>query len=103
MVCCLPTGPLPPANLTVTQTGPSTAVVSWIPTGRPRQYTIYYEELEFSPSRVGAGPNDTSVSLPISSNFGQTYLVSIIAETALVGDKVGPVRFTLGKCVNAVG
>ena len=74
--------------------------MSWTPTGRPSTYTIYYQEPQSTLRSVRAGPDNTSVTLPSSFIFvGQTLSVSIMAETALASEMVGPVTITIGKLV----
>ena len=96
----LSTAPLPPANLTVTQIGHRSLLVSWTPTGRPSHYTIYYQEPQSILRSVRAGPDNTSVILPSSFIFvGQNLSVSVMAETVLASEMVGPVTITIGKLV----
>jgi hypothetical protein len=90
------TKPLAPVNLTVTQDGLLSVLVSWTPTGRPSHYTIYYQEEGGDLRSEIAGANDTSVVLPSQAlTIGETYSVFILAETALSSDKVGPINITI--------
>ena len=90
----LSTAPLPPTNLTVTQIGESTVLVSWTPAGRPSQYRISYQDNEQSYVTT-AGPDDSSVTL--TGLLNDVYSFSISARTELSSDEVGPVNISLSE------
>ena len=94
--------PYTPTNLTVSQNGIRSVLVSWTPAGRPSRYIIYYHEQGFSfRRRTYAGENDTSITLS-DLNEGKNYSVSIVAETALQSSEVGPVNVTISEFADCV-
>lgn len=89
------TGPSPPSNLSVSQNGPNSVLVSWVPSDGAESYTIYYQSDGERRLSRQAETDDTSFTLfPLSG--GKTYSISIVANTALHSTEVGPVNVTIG-------
>lgn len=115
--------PAPPSNLSVSQNGLNSLLVSWMPSDGATNYIIYYKEIhrgrELSSKTLSAGANDTNIT--ISLNIRLTYIeihyVSIVAINRLTSREIigyrgtrystitlrsplaGPVNITLGMLV----
>ena len=91
-VSFLPTAPLTPTNLTVTQTGSGNVRVSWSPAGRVKFYAVTY----FEQTRSGStSTKDTSLTL--HSLYSNAYSLRIAAITDISRGVLGPVNITLSK------
>ena len=94
------TGPSPPSNLSVSQNGRNSVLVSWRPSDGAEYYIIYYQQEGRRQMSIQAGANDTSISITLVPNIlGRPFSYSIIANTALPSTEVGPVNLTLGLCL----
>ena len=90
----LKTVPSPPSNLSVSQNGLTSVLVSWAPSHGADFYTIYYQrDGERKQSRT-AQADDASITLSLIG--GETYFISMIANTALSSTEAGPVNITIG-------
>jgi hypothetical protein len=91
--------PNPPSNLTVTQNGVDSVLVSWTPSDGAELYFIIYEHVLISGMMVVQGTLDSAtVRLdPAFSMPGSPFSFMLVAHTALPSVEVGPVDITLGK------
>ena len=95
----LQTVPFPPSNLSVTQYGFSSVLVSWSPLDGVDGYIIYYQEEGSRRYSRRAGADDTSVTLR-GLSAGKTYSISMVAytEIKLHSAEAGPVNITISRC-----
>ena len=101
----IPTAPLTPTNLTVTQTGGGNVRVSWSPAGRVKFYIVTYHDLE----QTRSGSRSTQdTSLTLHRLYSNVYSLRIAAITDISRSVLGPVNITLGKyitqteCMNTI-
>jgi hypothetical protein len=88
------TRPSPPSNLSVSQNGLNSVLVSWEPSYGADYYTIYYmyqNDFDRSSRRSQrANADDTTITLLLS--IGYSYSISITANTAVISStEAGPV------------
>ena len=90
--------PNPPSNLTVTQNGVDSVLVSWTPSDGAELYFIIYEHVLISGMTAVLGTLDSAtVRLdPTFSMPGSPFSFMLVAHTALPSVEVGPVDITLG-------
>ena len=92
-VCRIPvTVPFPPSNVSVSQNGEKSILISWIPSDGAEYYTIYdYRSIQ----QFIEGAND-SITIQLSYYVpGRPFQFTIFANTALRSVEV-LVNFTLG-------
>ena len=85
--------PSPPSDVSVSQNGLNSLLVTWTPSQRPHVtgYTIYYQQQDGGPSgSMEAGQHDTSITIP-ELIAGATYSISIVANSSTL-----PSTFTTG-------
>ena len=95
--------PSPPSNLSVSQNGLRSVLVTWAPSYGADFYTIYYMYPNARRSRESqtTEANDTSITLS-SLRTGYRYSISMTANTgsryftALSSTEAGPVIITIG-------
>ena len=95
-----PPAPSPPSNVSVSQNGLNSLLVTWTPSQGPdvTGYTIYYQQQDGGPSgSVEAGQYDTSITIP-GLIVGATYSISIVANSSTLPSTVttGPSSATIG-------
>ena len=96
MICVFvtKTDPSPPSNLSVSQNGLSSVLVSWAPSHGADFYTVYYQRDGDRRRSQTTEAGDTSITLSLI--VGETYSISMIANTALSSTEAGPVNITIG-------
>lgn len=95
------TVPFPPSNLSVTQNGRDTVLVSWSPSDGVDGYIVYYQEEGSRRYSRQAGADDTSFTLT-RLNAGKTYSISMVAYTGFYSTEAGPVNITIGRYYNDI-
>ena len=93
-VCFVKTVPSPPSNLSVSQNGLSSVLVCWAPSHGADFYTVYYQRDGDRRQSQTAEAGDTSITLSLI--VGETYSISMIANTELSSTEAGPVNITIG-------
>lgn len=69
-------------------------LVSWAPSHGADFYTVYYERDGDRRQSQTAEAGDTSITLSLI--VGETYSISMTANTALSSTEAGPVNITIG-------